>query len=84
MSRTKHHRSQKSHPHHCGWDYGGKYKHNKHYGGGYGSFARHVADKERRNESKAIIKTELEYLWDDIVFGADLDFELEYYEGYYD
>lgn len=65
MSRTKHHRSQKRHPHHNGFDYGGKYKHNKHYGGGYGVDARNAADRERRNESKLIIIKEIEDMVDD-------------------
>lgn len=58
MSRTKHHRSQKAN--HEGYDYGGKYKHNKHYGGGYGKVGRDAADKERRSESKRIVEEGLD------------------------
>lgn len=60
MSRTNHHRNQKRHPHKNGWDYGGKYKCNKKYGCGYGVDGRNLADSERRNESKRIIKHEIE------------------------
>lgn len=60
MSRTNHHRNQKSN--HEGHDYGGKYKHNKHYGGGYGVDGRNAADKERREEGKDIVEEELDFM----------------------
>ena len=58
MSRTNHHRNQKQNR--CGYDYGGRYKHNKHYGGGYGVDGRNAADKERRHQSKEYIEDELD------------------------
>lgn len=73
MSRTKHHRDQKSI--HCGYDYGGKYKHNKHYGGGYGADGRNAADKERREEGKDLCEAgidELEMMTGDILCFPDL------------
>ncbi len=73
MSRTIHHRNQQNNSYNCGFDYCGKYKHNKHHGGGYGVDGRNAADKERRSESKATINLELDYLQDDIVFGEDYD-----------
>ena len=53
MSRTKHHRDQKRHPHQCGWSCGGKYKYNRHYGAFYGVDARNAADRERRKQDKS-------------------------------
>jgi hypothetical protein len=50
MSRTTHHRNQGAS--HEGYDYGGRYKHNKHYGGGYGVDGRNAADSERRSQDK--------------------------------
>jgi len=58
MSRTNHHRTQRHN--HCGYDYGGKYKHNKGYGGGYGSDGRNAAHREMRADSKVIIRSEIE------------------------
>lgn len=58
MSRTRHHRNQKAA--HCGYDYGGKYKNNKGYGGGYGVEGRNAADTERRVEGKKIVRNEID------------------------
>ena len=60
MSRTNHHRNQKSN--HEGYDYGGKYKHNRHQGGGYGTEGRDAADKERREESKSLVEEGIDAL----------------------
>lgn len=57
MTRTKHHRQQKYK--HQGHDYGAKYNCNKGYSCPYGKDGRDLADSERRNESKRIIKEEL-------------------------
>ncbi len=57
MSRTAHHRSQRAT--HCGYDYGGKYRCNRGYGGGYGRHGRNVAHREMRADAKIIIKNEL-------------------------
>lgn len=58
MSNTHHHKNQKQS--HCGYDYGGRYTHNKHYGGGYGVDGRDAADKERRQLSKTLINEGLD------------------------
>ena len=58
MSNTFHHRNQRKNR--KGYDYGGKYKHNKHYGGGYGTDGRDAADSERRAQSKTIIAEALD------------------------
>ena len=57
MSRTIHHKSQKHRR--CGFDYGGKYKFDKNYSGGYGSFSRKMAHKELRIEDKSTVRKEL-------------------------
>lgn len=57
MSRTKHHCNQKHAR--LGLDYGARYKHNRHYGGGYGPSAKHAADRERRRHGKLLIKQEM-------------------------
>ena len=64
MRRTNHHRNQKSN--HCGYDQGGKYKHNKHYGGGYGVDGRNAADSERRMQSKIDSRNGVNYYHEDI------------------
>lgn len=58
MSRTTHHRGQKSR--HDGHDYGARYKCNKRYGQGYGKDGRDRAHKEIRHNSNLIIKEELD------------------------
>ena len=76
MSNTHHHKGQKNQ--HCGHDYGGKYKHNKHYGGGYGVDGRDAADSERRQQSKDIIASELDELNGvDDVQNTDVHMELD-------
>ena len=57
MSRTRHHKGQKLR--HSGHDYGGRYKCNKMYGQHYGVDGRDRADSERRNESKEIIRNQI-------------------------
>jgi len=58
MSRTRHHRGSRNRR--LGEDFGAKYKCDKHYGAGIGKDAKHEADSERRNDSKNIIRKELE------------------------
>ena len=58
MSRTSHHRSQK-HAHN-GHDYGARYRCNRMYGAGYGAYSRSLAHAEMRNDSKVIIKMEID------------------------
>jgi len=60
MSDTRHHRRQKYQ--HCGEDYGARYNCDKGYGTAYGKDGRQKAKEERRNESKKIIKKELNEL----------------------
>lgn len=55
MSRTKHHGQNN----HAGHDYGARYKVNRHYGCAYGKHGRDLADKERRESGKKIIRAEL-------------------------
>jgi hypothetical protein len=52
MSGTIHHRSQRHAK--CGLDFGAKFKHNKHYGGSHGPFAKKMAHKELRAEDRKI------------------------------
>ena len=58
MSRTRHHRGQKSQ--HNGHDYGGRYNCNKGYGNSYGVAGRDRARVERRNDDDRINPDELE------------------------
>lgn len=60
MSRTNHHRNQKTQ--HLGHDYGSRYNCNRKYTQSYGKYGRDLADSERRNESKVIVKDELNEL----------------------
>jgi len=60
MSRTGHHKNQKHQ--HDEFDYGGKYKNNKHYGGGYGVDGRDAADKERRETGKELCESGVDEL----------------------
>ena len=53
MSRTK--KGSKG----AGYDFGAKYKCDKGYGAGTGKTPKDLADSERRNQSKKIIKQEL-------------------------
>jgi len=57
MSRTIHHRSQKHAKR--GLDYGAKYKCDKGYCVGSGSYPKKLAAKERRIESKELIQNQL-------------------------
>ena len=57
MSRTTHHKNQRSNK--WGLDFGARYSCDKGYGGGFGWFAKHLANRERRNESKSIILSEV-------------------------
>ena len=57
MSRTRHHRRQRKQK--CGLDFGAKYKCDKGYCAGSGSIPKDLADSERRNESKKIIREEI-------------------------
>jgi len=54
MSRTHHHRHQNNQ--HCGEDYGSRYRCNKGYGLGYGKYSRKRSARERRADSKILIK----------------------------
>ena len=54
MSRTKHHRHQKHT--HMGYDYGSRHNCNRHYGGGYGWYARILLHKELRQEDKEVVR----------------------------
>ena len=58
MSRTRHHKEQKRN--NWGKDFGAKYKCDKGYAAGTGPVPKDLADKERRNEGKKIILTELQ------------------------
>ena len=57
MSRTTHHKNQRSNK--WGLDFGSRYSCDKGYGGGFGWFAKRLANRERRNESKRIILSEV-------------------------
>lgn len=54
MSRTHHHRAQKSQ--HCGHEYGARYNCNKTYGTHYGPDGRNRAHREMRADSKRIVR----------------------------
>ncbi len=58
MSRTKHHKNQRSNK--WGLDFGAKYNCDKGYRGCHGHFAKLLANKERRNKSKKIIVFEID------------------------
>ena len=58
MARTKHHRNQRSNK--CGVDFGARYKCDKGYHSSTGSIPKDIADTERRQEGKAIIRREVE------------------------
>jgi len=58
MSRTYHHRNQKTQ--HIGHDYGARYKCNRKFNQSYGKYGRALADSERRNVSKDMIRDELD------------------------
>lgn len=57
MSRTKHHRHQKHNK--WGYDFGARYNCDKCFHNGTGFFSKLLANRERRNESKRIILSEV-------------------------
>jgi len=75
VSRTNHHRNQKTQ--HLGHDYGSRYNCNRKYSQSYGKYGRDLADSERRNEDKLIVREELDELADIDTVAQDYIYECE-------